>query len=122
MTDTAAREMTPAEWAAKLVGADSEILEQAIIAAEMRGVWLGRRSLEGAVDHFETAYRYAAGARERIGKTGPDGEPEHAYVNDAFEAAAIMAKIGYEEWYKMKPYLGYRHVITPDPTVPQEGE
>ena len=99
MSDQAAREMTPEEIAAKDVGCDEKRLAEIVRYAEQRGFHRGRRSLEGAVTHFETAYRYAQGAKERMGKTGPDGEAETEYVNDAFASAEIMANIAYKEWF-----------------------
>jgi hypothetical protein len=90
--------MTPEEIAAKDVGCDEKRLAEIVRYAEQRGFHRGRKSLEGAVEHFECAYRYAVNAKERIGKTGPDGEAEPEYVNDAFESANIMAGIAYKEW------------------------
>lgn len=103
--EQAMREMTADEWAAIVVGKSQDEIAVALKAAEGRGYRSGRHSLEGAVHHFEIAYRYAAGAQDRIGKSF-EGMAEAEYVADAFEAAKIMAKIAYEEWLgedRLKP-------------------
>jgi len=89
--EKAAREMTPQEWGERLVGSTAEELAMAISAALARGHRHGRQSLEGAVGHFETAYRYAVNAS----KPGAD-------MTDLLASAETFATIGYEEWLKGK--------------------
>lgn len=102
MTDQAMREMTPEEIGAADAGCGADRLTQIVRAAEARGYQRGRRALEGAVTHFESAYRSAYGVRERLKATHPLPDPGMSlaeYIEDGFASAEIMARIGYEEWF-----------------------
>ena len=89
MSEMAAREMTPQEWAERLTGASVDEIAMALGVAEARGKAKGRQSLEGAVSHFETAYRYAVNAN----RPGADAK-------DLLASAETFAKIAYDEWFK----------------------
>lgn len=92
MSEMAAREMTAQEWAEKIAGLGVDQIAIALRAAEQRGERKGRAQLEGAVSHFENAYRYAVNASKR----GADGA-------DLLESAETFARIGYDEWRKAMP-------------------
>ena len=87
--DIAAREMTPEEWAERLVGASADDIAVAIASAIERGRCKGRKELQGAVDHFEVAYRYAINAS----RAGAD-------ASDLLASAETMANIAYGELRK----------------------
>lgn len=86
MSDRAAREMTPSEWAERLAGKSVDEIAIALAAAESRGRRKGRSDLAQAVYHFEIAYRYAVNA-SRPG----------ANAADLLTSAQTFASIGYEE-------------------------
>ena len=107
MSDQAVREMTPEEIAARDAGCDEKRLAEIIHYAEQRGFQRGRRSISPALEHFEIAYRYAQGAKERMQVVNPpEGMSSADYVDDAFQSAKIMADIAYSEWFRAQPPAG----------------
>lgn len=95
MSEIAAREMTAQEWAEKIAGLGVDQIAIALRAAEQRGERKGRSQLDGAVWHFETAYRYAVNASKCVAPC-PDAA-------DLLESAETFARIGYDEWRKAMP-------------------
>lgn len=89
MIDVSAREATPDEWAARLVGKDQTEIAIAIAAAEARGRRKGQDDYRGAADHFETAYRYATNAH----RPGADSA-------DLLDSARMFADMGYSDMQK----------------------
>jgi len=87
--EMAAREMTHDEWAEQLVGQNQAALALALATAEARGRRHGRASLEGALHHFEVAYRYAVNSH----RTGADKA-------DLLASAETFAKIAYDAMRK----------------------
>ena len=85
-SECSAREMTADEWAGRLIGASRDVIALAFSGALARGYREGRNSMQGAVDHFEIAYRYAVNASD------PNND-----APDLLASAEIFAQIGYDE-------------------------